>query len=63
MVRLVRRKCRTLPRVAADSHCAVAASALGSSRDARPKIRLGNCERLFDASRNSVRAWEAVHLK
>jgi len=29
--------------------------------DARAKVRVGNYERLFDAARRSVRAWEAAH--
>jgi predicted TIM-barrel fold metal-dependent hydrolase len=30
--------------------------------DARQKVRVGNYERLFDAARTKVRAWEAAHL-
>jgi predicted TIM-barrel fold metal-dependent hydrolase len=30
--------------------------------DARAKVRVGNYERLFDAARSKVRAWEAAHL-
>jgi len=29
--------------------------------DARAKVRVGNYERLFDAARRRVRAWEAAH--
>jgi len=32
------------------------------STDARTKVRVGNYERLFDAARSKVRAWEAAHL-
>jgi predicted TIM-barrel fold metal-dependent hydrolase len=32
------------------------------SPDARAKVRVGNYERLFDAARTRVRAWEAAHL-
>ena len=32
------------------------------SPDARQKVRVGNYERLFDAARTKVRAWEAAHL-
>ena len=31
------------------------------SADARAKVRVGNYERLFDAARGKVRAWEAAH--
>jgi predicted TIM-barrel fold metal-dependent hydrolase len=31
------------------------------SPDARAKVRVGNYERLFDAARTKVRAWEAAH--
>ena len=33
------------------------------SEDAREKVRKGNYERLFDAARPRVRAWEAAHAK
>jgi len=32
------------------------------SPDARAKVRVGNYERLFDAARVKVRAWEAAHV-
>jgi len=32
------------------------------SPDARRKVRVGNYERLFDAARRKVRAWEAAHV-
>jgi predicted TIM-barrel fold metal-dependent hydrolase len=32
------------------------------SPDARQKVRVGNYERLFDAARTKVRAWEAAHV-
>ena len=32
------------------------------SPDARAKVRVGNYERLFDAARAKVRAWEAAHV-
>jgi hypothetical protein len=32
------------------------------SPDARAKVRVGNYERLFDAARTKVRAWEAAHV-
>ena len=32
------------------------------SADARTKVRVGNYERLFDAARSKVRAWETAHL-
>ena len=32
------------------------------SPDARRKVRVGNYERLFDAARTKVRAWEAAHV-
>ena len=31
------------------------------SKDASEKVRKGNYERLFDAARPKVRAWEAAH--
>ena len=31
--------------------------------DASRKVRIGNYERLFDAARKSVRAWEAANIK
>jgi len=31
--------------------------------EASQKIRLGNYERLFDAARVQVRAWEAANIK
>jgi hypothetical protein len=31
--------------------------------EASRKVRLGNYERLFDAARRSVRAWEAANVK
>jgi amidohydrolase family protein len=33
------------------------------SEDARAKVRKGNYEKLFDAARRKVRAWEKLHLK
>jgi hypothetical protein len=33
------------------------------SPDASRQLRIGNYERLFDAARRNVRAWEAAHLK
>ena len=31
--------------------------------EARAKVRVGNYERLFDAARRKVRAWEAAHAR